>query len=92
MYYNPAFLDAKWAEYKATMGIAHDEAVNPDDFAVWGFEQLLQHRIPLYEAIAARYGYVIDMEDVPGVQNEADLLDLLARTVDAHVAVHGGAS
>jgi len=83
MYYNPAFLEAKWAEYKTARGISSDDLVDPDDFAVWGFEQLLAHRIPLYEAIADRYGYTIAMEDVPGLQTEDDLLDLLARTIDA---------
>lgn len=85
MYYNPAFLDAKWTEYKSLRGISHDDRVDPDDFAVWGFEQLLAHRVPLYEAIAQRHGYVIDMNDVPGVRTESDLLDLLARTIDAQV-------
>jgi hypothetical protein len=85
MYYNPAFLDAKWTEYKSLRDITQDEQVDPDDFAVWGFEQLLAHRIPLYEAVAQRYGYVIDMNDVPGVRTESDLLDLLARTIDAQV-------
>jgi hypothetical protein len=89
MYYNPAFLDAKWVEYKAARGIGDDAAVDPDDFAVWGFEQLLAHRIPLYEAIAERYGYVIEMEDVPGVTTEDDLLDLLARTIDLDVRRRG---
>jgi hypothetical protein len=82
MYYNPAFLDAKWAEYKAARGGLDDADVAPDDFAVWGFEQLLAHRTPLYEAIADRYGYVIEMEDVQGVRSERDLLELLARTID----------
>jgi hypothetical protein len=82
MYYNPDFLDAKWAEYKAERGGLADAEVDPDDFAVWGFEQLLAHRLPLYEAIAERYGYVIEMEDVPGVRSEDDLLELLARTID----------
>lgn len=85
MYYNPAFLDAKWTEYKSRRAIVHDDQVDPDDFASWGFEQLLAHRIPLYEAIAQRYGYVIDMNDVPGVRSEFDLLELLARTIDAQV-------
>ncbi|MFO0073126.1 MAG: hypothetical protein ACK55A_13685, partial [Gemmatimonas sp.] len=80
-----AFLDAKWAEYKAARGIDADDQVDPDDFAVWGFEQLLAHRIPLYEAIAERYGYVIDMEAVPDVKTEDDLLALLARTIDTSV-------
>ena len=49
MYYQPAFLDAKWAEYKELNKISNDDDVVPDDFAVWGFEQLLHHRIPLYQ-------------------------------------------
>ncbi len=86
MYYNPAFLDSKWSEYKDMRGISHDHHVDPDDFAVWGFEQLLAHRIPLYEAIAQKYGYVIEMNDVPEVHSESDLLGLLERTIDAQSA------
>jgi hypothetical protein len=89
MYYNPAFLDQKWAEYMALRDIRDEALVDPDEFSVWGFEQLLAHRIPLYEAIAARYGYVIDMEDVPGVKTESDLLSLLARTIDRQVDATG---
>lgn len=89
MYYNPVFLDEKWAEYKAERQLTSDADVDPDDFAVWGFEQLLAHRIPLYEAIAQRYGYVIDMEDVPALRAESDVLDLLARTIDADVQQRG---
>lgn len=83
MYYNPVFLDTKWQEYKALRGIEDDRAVDPDDFAVWGFEQLLAHRTPLYEAIAERHGYVIEMEDVPSLRTESDILGHLARTIDA---------
>src|SRR5260221_5519907 len=36
MYYQPAFLDAKWAEYKALNRIANDDDVDPDGFAIWG--------------------------------------------------------
>jgi hypothetical protein len=91
MYYDPAFLLRAWHDYKRARCIDDDEMVDPDDFAVWGFEQLLHHRIPLYEAIAERYGYVIEMADVPHIRNEADLLDLLARTVDAQPhSVTGG--
>ncbi|MBL0938082.1 MAG: ATPase [Gemmatimonadaceae bacterium] len=91
MYYNPRFLDAKWAEYKSLRGV-DDAAVDPDDFAVWGFEQLLAHRLPLYEAIAERYGYVIEMDEVPGVRNEADVLDLLERAIDRDIQKKGGAA
>ncbi len=82
MYYQPAFLDAKWAEYKEVNKIANDDDVDPEGFAVWGFEQLLHHRIPLYEMIAGNLGYKIHMSDIPTVKFEADFIGLLSRTID----------
>ena len=82
MYYQPRFLDAKWAEYKTLNGIKADDDVDPDGFAAWGFEQLIHHRIPLYEKIAQTRGYRIRMRDVPAVKSEADFIDLVARTID----------
>ena len=82
MYYQPQFLDRKWAEYKALNGITQDDEVDPDGFAVWGFEQLLHHRIPLYKAIADNFGYTVRMRDVPNVQSEEDFTALVANTID----------
>lgn len=82
MYYQPRFLDAKWQEYKTLNGLANDDDVDPDGFAAWGFEQLLHHRIPLYETIARRYGYKIHMDDVPGVKSEDDFISLLGRAIE----------
>jgi len=82
MYYQPAFLDAKWAEYKDLKKIRNDDDVDPDGFAAWGFEQLIHHRIPLYQRIAETRGYRIRMRDVPAVQTEADFISLVARTID----------
>jgi hypothetical protein len=82
MYYQPKFLDEKWAEYKALHKIKHDDAVDPDSFAIWGFEQLLHHRIPLYKKIADLHGYTIRMQDIPAIQSEADFVSLLSKTID----------
>ena len=82
MYYQPPFLQAKWAEYKSRNAIANDDDVAPDGFAVWGFEQLLHHRIPLYRAIAQNFGYTIPMSAVPGLQNEQDFVALVADAID----------
>ena len=82
MYYQPAFLDQKWAEYKKLNSISRDSDVDPDGFAVWGFEQLLHHRIPLYRQIAQNFGYTIPMSAVPLVKNETDLVALIADTID----------
>ena len=82
MYYQPQFLDEKWAEYKSLKKINSDNDVEPDGFAAWGFEQLLHHRLPLYRNIAARHGYTIPMAEVPKVKSEADFTALLARVID----------
>lgn len=82
MYYQPAFLDAKWAEYKALHGIRNDDDVDPDGFAVWGFEQLLHHRIPLYEGIAKRHGYTVRMRDIPQVTTEDGFITLVSNAID----------
>lgn len=81
MYYQPAFLDAKWAEYKELHKISLDDAVDPDDFAVWGFEQLLHHRIPLYAKIAKNFGYTVRMRDIPNVKTDEDFINLVCNAI-----------
>jgi hypothetical protein len=82
MYYQPAFLDKKWSEYKALNGIASDDDVDPDGFAVWGFEELVRHRIPLYESIARKHGYAVEMDEIPAVNDEEGFLELVSRAID----------
>ncbi len=82
MYYNPDFLDAKWTEYKAMKGGIADDAVNPDDFAVWGFEELLRYRLPIYAKIADGFGYTINAADLAAAKTDKDFLALVASAVD----------
>jgi hypothetical protein len=82
MYYQPKFLEIKWAEYKSLNKIANDDDVDPDGFAVWGFEQLLHHRIPLYKKIADNFGYTMRMQDVPSLNTESKFIEHIARTID----------
>lgn len=83
MYYNPGFLDATWREFKARQGVEEDDAVVPEEFAVWGFAQLLAHRVPLYEAIAQRHGVVLEMDEVAAITSEGALLERLAPHLEA---------
>ncbi len=92
MYYNPEFLKRIWAEYKTERGIERDEDVDPDDFAIYGFERLIRHRIPLYEKIARRWGYTVSMDDVQQVKTEDDFNHLLAETIDRENAAREAAS
>ncbi len=82
MYYQPAFLDAKWVEYKTLNKINDDNEVDPDGFAVWGFEQLLHHRLPLYRKIAENFGYTVRMRDIPDVKTEDGFLKLVANAIE----------
>jgi hypothetical protein len=82
MYYQDRFLETKWREYKQLNGLKRDDAVNPDGFAVWGFEQLLHHRIPLYEAIARNFGYAVAMGEIAKVASESDFTTLLGSIID----------
>jgi hypothetical protein len=82
MYYQPDFLDRKWAEFKKLNNLSNDSEVNPDAFAVWGFEQLLHHRIPLYEKIAKNFGYRISMRDIAKLDSEQAVIDLICKTVE----------
>ena len=82
MYYQPEFLDQKWAEYKDLKKIRNDDDIVPDDFLVWGFEQLLHHRIPIYKKIASQYGYEVRMEDVPAIKSESDFMALVGSKID----------
>ena len=83
MYYQPGFLRRIWAEYMAERGLDDEREVDPDDFAVWGYERLIHHRIPRYEKIARRWGYTVSMEEVQEVNSADDFNRLVARTIDA---------
>jgi hypothetical protein len=82
MYYQQGFLKQKWSEYKRLHDITDDDAVEPDGFAVWGFEQLLLHRMPIYEAIAHNFGYAISMEKIPRLTGEGDFIEVLSAIID----------
>ena len=41
------------------------------------FPKLVQHRLPLYQAIADQYGVVVEADRVDSVNNEEDFIDLV---------------
>ncbi|MGF7163206.1 hypothetical protein FHS85_004868 [Rhodoligotrophos appendicifer] len=82
MYYQENFLTQKWAEYKSLNDHVADDEVDPDGFAVWGFEQLIYHRIPLYQKLADQCGYTVEAEEVAAITSEKDFLSMVARAID----------
>ena len=81
MYYSEGFLRAKWAEYLRETGADDETGVDPDAFIRWGFRELLRSRIPRYQAIADKWGYMVEADEIAAVRDEADFLDLVRRAV-----------
>jgi hypothetical protein len=85
MYYRPQFLIEKWTEYKAMNGIAKDEDVDPAGFAAWGFAALLHDRLPRYQALADKFGYVVEAADLARVKSGADFLELMSKAIEGRM-------
>lgn len=82
MYYQRAFLESAWADYRAETGLA-EEAIDPDAFVRWAFAKALAHRQPRYRAIAERWGVTVSAEDIASVRTAGDVTDLIARALEA---------
>ncbi|OWY08976.1 ATPase [Thioclava sp. F42-5] len=82
MYYQPAFLAAKWDEYRDLKGVAETE-VDPDDFVRWTYAQALAHRQPRYAAMARNWGVTIRAEDLYLVRDAKGFTSLIADALPA---------
>ena len=82
MYYQPSFLEAAWAEYRAMTGEAED-AVDPDAFVRWTYARALAHRQPRYAAMARNWGVRISAAEVATMRTEADFLAMIAGALKA---------
>lgn len=81
MYYRPELLIQKWAEFKKTNHIKHDEDINPAEFAAWGFEAILSDRLPRYQQLADRFGYTIQGTDLASTRDSKDFLELMRKAI-----------
>ena len=52
--------------------------MNPDEFVQWAFPRLIEHRRPLYERIADKYGYTVDASQAMKLHSEQDVLKMIA--------------
>lgn len=80
MYYPEALLRRLWAEYLQAHGVAEDR-VDPDGFIAWGFRRLLEHRLPLYDAIARNWGVTVEAAEIEAVRTPADFDALIAEAL-----------
>jgi len=77
LYYQEAFLNERLAEYLREERLSSAEEIDPDRFVQWIFPKLVEHRRPLYQAVADRYGYTIEARDAEQIRDERDFLELL---------------
>ena len=80
MYYQPDFLHAAWAEYRAT--VENDPTkIDPDHFVRWTYARALAHRQPRYAAMA-NWGVTVTAEEVAQVKTPSDFDALIAAATD----------
>jgi len=76
MYYTEEFLRQKWAEFLALHGTTSDQ-VDPDAFIAWGFRQLMDYRLPRYEAMAQNWGVTIEATEAAALRDAQDFEQLI---------------
>jgi len=82
LYFDDDFLDRKLAEYLAKEKLPSADEIVPDRFVKWIFPELLEHRRPLYETLAAEHAYTVDAGLIGTVDSESDFIELIADGID----------
>jgi hypothetical protein len=77
IYYNENFLNEKWSNFK-NINSVDNKNVDPNKFILYCFEDLLDHRIPIYDSIAKNWGITINADDISNVKNEKDFINLIS--------------
>jgi hypothetical protein len=92
MYYQPAFLERAWADYRAERGGLAPDAVDPDDFVRWTYARALAHRQPRYAAMARHWGVRVTAAEVAAVRDAGAFCELVARAIDRRGVEVAGAT
>lgn len=82
LYYREDFLDEQLAIYMQEQSLEYVALIEPDDFVRWVFPRLFYARIPRYQAITDKYGYLVTTDEIAAVQNETDFLNLIEQVLD----------
>ncbi|WP_190600430.1 ATPase [Candidatus Vesicomyidisocius sp. SY067_SCS001] len=82
LYYQANFLKHELEIYLQENQLIYIAQINPNKFVRWVFPRLLEHRKPKYEAIAKKYGYIIDNEDLYQCRSANEIFELIYRTMN----------
>ena len=81
IYYQNDFLDKHLVDYLTENNLNEVNDIDPNKFVKWIFPKSIQHRKPLYKSIADNYGYTLNAHAINDVNNENDVIELLAQTI-----------
>ncbi len=82
MYFGQDFLPRVWQDYLSTHGV--DEArVDPDAFMVHAYRRCLDHRLPIYRAMAENWGLTVPAARIASVRDAADFDDVITEALAA---------
>ena len=81
IYYNENFLNEKWSNFKNINNV-DNKNVDPNKFILYCFEDLLDHRLPIYDSIAKNWGITINADDISKVKNEKDFINLVSNNLN----------
>ncbi len=82
LYYRTEFLEQELETYMKLKNIEYVALIEPDDFVRWVFPRLFYSRIPRYESIANKYGYIVSAKDIARVKTESDFIELISSVLD----------
>ncbi len=83
MCYQATFLEQTWEEYLGKNNVLPND-VDPDDFVRFAFTQALQHRQPIYRAMAENWGITVQAADIAQVTTPEDFNRVIATALEKH--------
>ena len=81
MYYQDRFLDEVLPQYLEEKSLKSSREIVPEKFFAWMFPRLVEHRLPLYQAIADEYGVVVEADRIDSIEGEEDFIELVCEAL-----------
>ena len=81
MYYQDRFLDEVLPQYLEEKSLKSSREIVPEKFFAWMFPRLVEHRLPLYQAIADEYGVVVEADRIDSIGGEEDFIELVCEAL-----------
>ena len=75
-------MTSRWERYLSDRGLTEHQ-VDPDDFIRWSYRQMLDDRLPRYQAIAQNWGIAIDADQFFGVSSAEEFVEIVGRSLPA---------